>query len=191
MMPDSTRKGGWIQTFTGKAFYPLDPRPEDVSMFDIAHSLSQLCRYAGHTRRFYSVAEHCVVMSWAIPQEFAAWALMHDAAEAYIVDVPRPIKRQPEMLAYRNIEDHLITTIATKFNLKWDVMDLGDFPEAVHEYDARILLDERAALLGQKPQNWAPELEAMRPLGVKISGWQPDQAETLFLNRARELELIR
>ncbi len=90
-----TRKGDYIATYTGKQFYPLDPRPEDVCLEDIAHSLSNLCRFTGHTDtdRFYSVAQHSVICSTIVAPEAALLALLHDAAEAYLGDISRPLKR--------------------------------------------------------------------------------------------------
>lgn len=86
------RKGDWIQTYTGRQFWPLDPKPEEVCIEDIAHALSQQCRYAGHTIRFYSVAQHSVEIALRVPRAAALWGLLHDAAEAYLVDLPRPVK---------------------------------------------------------------------------------------------------
>lgn len=87
------RRGDWMMTYSGRAFWPLDPRADEIDPLDIAHALSMLCRYGGHVRRFYSVAEHCVLMSHAVAPEHALWALLHDATEAYMVDLPRPINR--------------------------------------------------------------------------------------------------
>src|SRR4051812_20612492 len=87
-------RGDWMQTYTGRAFWPLDAQPEDVDPLDIAAALSMLCRYGGHVSRFYSVAEHCLLMSEAVAPEHALWALLHDATEAYMGDMVRPLKRQ-------------------------------------------------------------------------------------------------
>ena len=80
----SERRGDWIQTYLGIQFWPLDPRPEEVMLFDIAHSLSNMCRFTGHCREFYSVAQHSVIVSQNVPREDAAWGLLHDASEAYM-----------------------------------------------------------------------------------------------------------
>ena len=87
-----TSKPGWVQTVTGKAFYPLKPDPSLISIEDIAWALSMQCRFAGHVLHFYSVAEHCVYISNSVPMEDALWGLLHDATEAYLTDVPRPLK---------------------------------------------------------------------------------------------------
>jgi hypothetical protein len=96
-------RGGWMQTFTGRQFFPMDPRPEEVDPTDIAHALSLLCRYNGHVDRFYSVAEHCVHLSYVVPPEHALWALLHDATEAYVGDMISPLKIH--MPGYRAAED--------------------------------------------------------------------------------------
>lgn len=170
-------RGDWMQTYTGRAFYPADPRPEDVDPIDIAHALSLTCRYGGHVRQMYSVAEHCVLMSHAVPPRAAAWALLHDATEAYVGDVIRPIKAfMPE---YRDMEYRLMGVIRERFGLS------HAFPYAVREADNRILLDERAALMAEPPRPWA--VEHLQPLGVDIRGWEPDEAEWRYRTRLREL----
>lgn len=173
------RRGDWMQTFTGIAFWPLDPRPEEIRPADIAHALSMLCRYGGHVSRFYSVAEHCVLMSHAVAPEFALWALLHDATEAYLVDVPRPIKRH--LPDYCAIEDRLMAAICERFGLSLTE------PAEVREADNRILLDERAELLRPPPRPWLPELEALQPLGVTVTGWTPHLANHLYIKRLTEL----
>jgi hypothetical protein len=171
------RRGDWLQTFTGRAFYPLDPRPEDIDPVDVAHALSLLCRYGGHSIRHYSVAEHCVLMSHAVAPENALWALLHDATEAYLVDIPRPLKSAlPE---YHRIEDRLTAVIADRFRLP------AVCPDEVRLADSRILLDERATLMATPPQPWA--VEHLEPLGVEICCWTPEEAEHFYLNRLKEL----
>lgn len=168
-----------MQTFTGRAFYPLSAMPDDVDPLDIAHALALTCRYGGHVRRFYSVAEHCVLMSRAVAPEFALWALLHDATEAYVGDMVRPLKRM--MPTYREVEDRLMVVICDRFALD------HKFPAEVHDADSRILLDERASMLGPLPKPWGTDLEAMQPLGVAVEGWSPDDAEWRYLDRLTEL----
>lgn len=176
--PDG-RRGDWMQTFTGQAFWPLDARPAEVDPVDVAHALAHLCRYGGHASRFYSVAEHCVLMSHVVPPDDALAALLHDATEAYMVDLPRPIKRQfPE---YRAAEDRLWLVIAERFGVD------AVLPASVHDADNRILLDERAALLGPQPRPWAQDLEQLSALGIGITGWPPSMAKVAYLARLREL----
>jgi hypothetical protein len=172
-------RGDWMQTFTGRAFYPLDPRAEEIDPLDIAHGLSMLCRYGGHTTQFYSVAEHCVLMSRAVAPEHALWALLHDATEAYVGDVIRPLKHSlPEYCA---IEDRLALVIAERFGID------PQCPAEVKLADTRILLDERAAVLGKAPLFWHPSVEALEPLGVEIQAWSPAEAQEQYLARLVEL----
>lgn len=170
------RKGDWIQTFTGVAFWPLDPHPSEIDIRDIAHSLAHQCRYGGHSKRFYSVAEHCVLLSRVAPAELALSALMHDAAEAYMVDVPRPIKGS--LGGYRDIERGLEAVIMPRFGLPFPI------PALVMELDHRILTDERQQLMSTPPMPWGDPGEA---LGVSCDGWEPIIAERAFLRRFGEL----
>lgn len=177
-MTTETRIGDWMQTFTGRAFYPMDPRVEDIDLLDIAHSLSLTCRYGGHARRFYSVAEHCVLLSRAVAPQNALWALLHDATEAYVGDMIRPLKAS--MPAYRAAEDRLMAVICERFRLD------PTFPAEVKQADLRILHDERAVLMSAPPRSWG-SLEAVPPLGITVEGWPPERAEIAYLNRLAEL----
>lgn len=177
----SDRFGGWIQTFTGRKFWPLDPEPGDVDARDIAHGLSLQCRFGGHVREFYSVAEHSVRVSLECPPELALCGLMHDASEAYLVDVPRPIK--PYLAGYGAAEERLMRVIADKFGFPWPM------PEPVRRADERLLVKEARALLNGSLEEfellpWAhdvPNCEALRrPMGAK-------EAESVFLTRLQQL----
>lgn len=174
---DTARRGDWTQTFTGRQFWPLDPRPEDVDPVDVAHALSLQCRYNGMVRTFYSVAEHCVLMSLAVAPEHALHALLHDATEAYVGDMVRPLKNH--MPAYRAAEDLVWAAVAERFDVDPTI------PDQVHDADARIVLDERAALLSASPAPWA--VDHLAPLGVAIHGWAPQQAEDAYLARLNHL----
>ncbi len=176
-------RGSWMQTFTGRQFFPLDPRAEEIDPVDIAHALSLICRYGGHTRRFYSVAEHCWLMSYAVAPEHALWALLHDATEAYVGDMVRPLKHHlPE---YQAAEARVWAAIALRFGLR----ELDALPPAmpaeVKEADNRILLDERAALLTAPPAAW--QQDDLEPLGVDVRGVSPEIAEWRYKTRLTEL----
>ncbi len=174
------RQGDWVQTYTGRAFWPFDPRPEEVDIADIAHALSMQCRYAGHCSHFYSVGEHsvwcalmalmpnadfifCKSMSSAVGAaisnmrmgwtgsasdrlQLALAALMHDAAEAYLVDLPRPVKRS--MPIYRSAEEKVERAIAERYGLA------NPMSAEVKEIDERMLATEAAILMGNPP-NWS------------------------------------
>lgn len=171
------RNGDWMQTHTGKAFYPLDALVEDIDIEDIAHALSQICRYGGHTRLFYSVAEHCIHLSNAVSPENALWALLHDATEAYVGDMVRPLKRF--MPDYCEAEDRLMATICYKWGLPYEM------PAEVKDADNRILLDERSVLLSAPPHPW--HQDGLEPLGAEIRIWTPIQAKINYLNRFAQL----
>lgn len=177
---------GWIQTSTGKKFFPLAPRVEDLDIRDIARGLAMTCRYGGQTARsYYSVAEHCVLVSRHVAPEFAREGLLHDSAEAYIGDMVRPLKHQPEMSEFRRAETVIERCVAEKYGLRTDTESL----RAVKLVDDRILLDEMRALmhtpeLYTEPGGWT---EGLSPLGAEILGYSPERAEVLFLARFGEL----
>jgi hypothetical protein len=173
---ESARKGDWILTFSGIEFWPIDPRLEDVCIEDIAHALSMQCRYSGHVSQFYSVAEHSIRVAELVPPEDQLWALLHDASEAYLVDLPRPIKRYTEIgRHYREAEDCLMAVICERFALH------PDQPESVKRADQAMLCVEAKALL---PNNsWWRKWESCligteRPIGNTVF---PECAEAAFL----------
>lgn len=172
MSEETWLRGHWMQTYTGRKFYPMAPAAEDVYPEDIAHALSLLCRYNGHVRRFYSVAEHCVHVSRSLGPEWALWGLLHDATEAYVGDMIRPLKLH--MPDYRAAEDRVMVAIAERFGLS-----TAEMPDAVRQADNRVLLDERAALMSPAPDHWS--VEDLEPLGVQIGGWTPSTAEHEYL----------
>lgn len=165
------RIGDWMQTFTGRQFWPLDPRAEEIFIEDIAHSLSMQCRYAGHSILFYSVAEHSVLLSQNAPADLQLWALLHDAAEAYILDVIRPLK--PNLPGYVEAEAHVMVEVCARFGLPFLM------PKEVKRLDGAILRDEAMQNMAPCVTPWTfPEPE---PLGVKLQFWTPAQAEAEFL----------
>jgi hypothetical protein len=171
MMSDD-RKGSWFVTRNGKRFFPLDTRVEDICIFDIAHALSMICRFGGHSRRFYSVAEHSVLVSEVVPPEDALCGLLHDATEAYIGDMVRPLKQ--ELPSYVKLENKLWPLIAEKFQID-PVM-----PPSVKHADNSVLLAEKAALVVDTGHAW-PFTEA--PAKVQIIGYSPPDAYANFLRR--------
>lgn len=170
-------RGDWMQTYTGRRFYPLDPKPGEIDRLDIAHALSLMCRYGGHVDRHYSVAEHCVLLSEAVAPENALVALLHDATEAYVVDVPRPLKRV--LRDYPVIEDRVWWAIAVHFGV-----DLA-LPDEVKAADNAILLTERNALM-PRAERWYVD-DHYAPLPVTVTGWEPREAERRYLVRLAEL----
>lgn len=195
-MTESWRLGDWMETRSGLRFYPLDPAVEDVDPEDIAHALGMLCRYNGHVRKFYSVAEHCVLMSRWVQDETgdrdaALWALLHDAPEAYVGDMIRPLKRS--MPDYVLAENAVMAAIASRFGLEhtvtksWrgQIIRIDGPPVIVKHADNRILLTERRALMADSPNRWA--VDDLEPLPVQVVGWGPAEARWAYRNRLIEL----
>lgn len=132
-----SRKGDWIGTYTGKQLWPLDPRPEEVCLEDIAHALSQICRFNGHANRFCSVAHHCLNVERILEQrgfnkKIRLYGLLHDAAEAYICDIPRPLKQfMPE---YKTVEINIQQAIYKHFGLPWPTAEEEEIIKAADDY---------------------------------------------------------
>ena len=184
-LAEAKREGDWIQLVSGKPFWPLDPRSDEIEIADIAHALSMLCRYGGHCQGFYSVAEHSVLASHLVPAEHALWGLLHDATEAYLVDLPRPVKRCiPE---YGRREEALAEVIAERFGLPWPM------PAAVAHADTGALVIERFHLLAPSDRPWdypGAKVEAQWAVKVALTSlacWSPVQASFAFLQRFEEL----
>lgn len=179
------RKGDWLQTYTGVAYWPLDPREDEVRIEDIAHALSQLCRYTGHCRRFYSVAEHSVHVSRLVPPEHALTGLLHDATEAYINDLNRPLKYQ--IPQYRQIEDINWRVLATKFGLP------AEMPKEVKDADGAMLWAERRQLfLMEPPHSWGMGVSEPNPYpALGHLGLDPTDARYFFIERFVELTKVR
>lgn len=175
-------RGPWIQTFTGRRFHYADPQPDDIHIFDIAHGLSMLCRYAGQCTRFYSVAEHSVQVShqFADPK-LAMIGLLHDATEAYCSDLPRPLKQM--LPAYQEYENKLWSVIARKFGLP------ADLPAEVHEVDTRMLVTERPHLF-HRAVPW-PGFEGIEYLpDVNILCLEPYRAKQEFLDQFNRIKAL-
>jgi hypothetical protein len=172
----SDRKGGWIQTYTGLQFWPLDPDPDDICIEDIAHALSMKCRYGGHCMKFYSVAEHSILVSRNC-YKHRLEALLHDAAEAYLCDLPSPVK--PHIVGFKGIETAVEEAIATRFGLSYP------WSWEVHEVDKRILIDECFWNMAEGP-TWVGHANGALGLG-SLECWEPFVAETIFLKVFAEL----
>lgn len=177
------RHGDWMQTFTGRQFWPLDPRTDEIDIRDIAHSLSMQCRYAGHVDRFYSVAEHSCHVSDVVARthpEHALAALLHDGSEAYLVDVPKPVKRF--LTGYDVMEQNLMTAIFHKYGI------FDPLPDIVKLIDERILNDERDQLMAPPPVKWGGNPE---PVNVGIWCLSPKIAMREFLSRFYRLTKVK
>ncbi len=167
----------WIQTYSGGIFYPLSPRKEDVFLEDIAHALSLMCRFGGHCKEFYSVAQHSVILSRQVPEEDALQGLLHDASEAYFADICRPVKNG--LVGIKSIETLLQDTIMEKFHLPLELS------KEVKEADTRMLATEHRDLMIKGP-NWN-SLRDIEPylFGIIPVDWK--RANVMFLERYYEI----
>ena len=176
----------YIELYSGVPYFFMDPNSHDYEIEDIAHSLSMQCRYGGHTRVFYSVAEHCVRLADYTRDNinnnprYVRTALLHDAGEAFLVDIPRPIKNL--LPDYKKIEAPIEMAVATQWDLMYDPKQ-GGWPEWLRQLDMRICRDERKQLLSPDSKNvWG--IDKMEPLGItRTLGWTQAQAKEAFLNR--------
>ena len=172
----------YIRTYSGGKFWPLDPHPDDLKIEDIAHALSNLCRWTGHSEKFYSVAQHCVLVSENLPSHLQLAGLLHDASEAYLSDLSRPVKHAPGLgEVYRVAERKIEDAIAVKFGLSREMS-----PE-IKIVDNRLLYTEARDLM--KGLTWSSATskhnETGEPnyLSIEIEPWSPERAEQEFLQR--------
>lgn len=172
-------KDNYIQTYAGHRFHPFDSTRQPICIQDIAHALSNICRFTGHTREFYSVAQHSVLCSLKASPEAALYALMHDASEAYLGDVAKPIKNCEEMDFYERAEMHIMYEVVKRFSINFSCL----IRKEVKEIDCRMLFTEKRDLLPHN-LNWGYELE---PYTECIYPLQPKEAKLLFLKRFAEL----
>ena len=172
----------YFRTFTGREIDPLDPKPDKISIFDVAHALSQICRFVGHTTAFYSVAQHSVHVSKHVPQEDALWGLLHDASEAYLCDLPAPIKRDPEMSIYRIAEDRLMLAVCERYSLP------PEMPHSVKIADKVLLATEFRDVTTMDDLAWIRNECGVEPVAnYCIVAWPPIVAEKRFMDRFEEL----
>lgn len=166
----SDRIGNWMPVYSGRRFWILDARPEDIDIEDIAQGLSNICRYNGHTRHFYSVSQHSVYAALLAPPEWAIAALFHDASESYIGDVISPLKSSLE--DYKEIEYGIMQAVAEKYNFELD--DEG----IVKEIDDRLLATEVRDVFPARVINWKV---TAKPYNFFIKHWPPEMAKEHFI----------
>jgi len=173
------RIGDWTETYTGVKFWAIDPIPEEINILDIAHALSQICRFNGHCNKFYSVAQHSVLaaeeaykMGYDIMVQFTA--LMHDASEAYLCDIPRPIK--PSLSNYKGIEENLMRCIFDKF-----IINVSYEDPRIKEIDNNLVCSEAIYLLPSKGKEW--NIPKTNHINI-FNFWKPELAEEIFINKA-------
>ncbi len=186
MLKAKKNASAWIQTFSGVAFYPLEPRIEDIRIEDIAHGLAGDNRFGCQMRQRYNTAQHSVMVSILCP-EHALHALLHDASEAYLRDIPRPIKHTPVMAGYREAEHRLQSMIYERFGLS------SVEPPEVKKADNWMLGIEARDLMQPlvRPEEWEWAIGPIRDNPVHIGRcWSPEEAEVRFLERFDELTIL-
>ena len=161
----------YIQTYTGMRVHLPGACPSEIRIGDIAHALSYAPRFAGHTDRFYSVAEHSINVAEIVPDEYKLQALLHDATEAYLCDIPTPYKRL--LTNYKMLEDDLWSAISTKFGVPF-VMHAK-----VKHADGVMLMTEKDALK-KNTDPFPDEFESFPRVKFKNRLWGFDEVEKHF-----------
>jgi len=184
---DLNNDGNWIQTYSGRPLFPGNPTSDSITLGDIAHALSLTNRFGGHTTHALSVAQHCVNCFRVAPKCYKLESLLHDATEAYLGDLPSPIKALcPD---YKALEDRLYGVIAHLFNFA------AKMSPVVHTVDLRMLVTEAAHLFANDNRyRWWTDEHWPEPYhvtnndhGVDLSYWTPERAEYAFLSAFHSL----
>ena len=174
---------GWIVTFTGRKVCPLAMRVEDICLEDIAHALSMKCRYTGHVRHFYSVAQHSTMMSILDLPGPKDWRLLHDAAEAYLPDIASPIKRFFPIMV--DAEHHIERCIAERFGLP----DYDTCHKLVKIADLAMMRWEGEHLMPPVSGAGWMRGELREEMPQEFTSWTPEYAERQFLREAERCQL--
>jgi hypothetical protein len=190
-----------MQTYSGRAFVIANPTPDQICLEDIARSLSHQCRFAGHCLKYYSVAEHCVHVCNRVQELIGvtevnegqrlalSLALLHDAAEAYLLDMPRPLKYEEGMDFYRELHKKTLAVIWEKFDLpnKRDESVLFlDVIGKIRQADNELLATEAKQIMAPPPMAWDPLPD---PLDFELPCWGPERAYGVFMKQAEALGL--
>lgn len=179
---DSMNNKDFICTYSGKKFYPLDPKEEDIYIEDIAHALSLICRFSGHCRTLYSVGQHSLMCMDLSNNEDKLAGLLHDSAESFIQDISTPLKKH--FPYYHLVENNIMTVIAKKWNFVWPLS------KEVKDADLLSLAIEKEALM-DTAEEWEGVPKDPNPEKHHITFERPEQIEEMFLWNFNELKLKR
>lgn len=168
----------WIQTYTGLRFTPFNPNIGMINIIDIAHALSMMCRFNGHVSRFYSVAQHSVLVSYLCNKENRLWGLLHDAPETWTPDLSSPLKRSGKFDNFKELEKNIMKVVCEFFDLP--IKEPADVKEA----DILMLYTEERDLFNIHRSDW----KKGNPVPLKIDPLPPQQAKDLFMKRFYELK---
>ena len=168
----------WIRTWSGKTIDYINPQPEHIDIIDIATALSRECRFAGHCRHFYSVAQHSVLVSRLVPPELALEGLLHDATVAYLKDLPSPLKAL--LPDYAVVEERLDCLIRKRFGLPTKPN------HAIKAADLVLLATERRDIFPDETEDW-PIVSGVVPMPRQIWPLAPEMAKEQFLDRYQSL----
>lgn len=172
-------RGEWFQTFTGKKFYPKDPRPEDVCIEDIAHALAHINRFGGHLPEPWTVAQHSLVASSFAPPDLQLEALLHDAHEAYVGDMVKPLKLM--MPEFQDVEDKVDTAIREAFGLP-----IRSLHPVVKKVDLIMLRTEAMQFVPERTGSWDEHL-GVKPFPIDLianreGAFGPNHVRARFLS---------
>lgn len=168
----------WILTRSGKRVDLLAPTADMIDPLDIAHSLAHQCRFNGHTTAYYSVAQHCYIVANLVPPEHQLGGLLHDAAEAYVGDMVRPLKQL--LPDFAEVEHEIWLAICERFNLA------PELPACVHQADLIALATERRDLMPAHPGEWEC-LAGIQPMACFIKPWTANESAIHYFNRLLQL----
>lgn len=177
---------GWICTASGRQVRPLALSPDQIAIEDVAAALAKQCRFGGHCRAFYSVAQHSVHVAELLEHEgpeAALTGLLHDASEAYLVDLPGPIKHAPEMTGYRDAEERLNDAVATAFKLPRPA------PASIKAADQAMFAAELRDLMPAAAREALPA--GVPPRAARVQPWSPRKAQREFEAAFQRYEALR
>lgn len=172
-----------ILTIEGEYFDFTSPETSKYSIYAIAHALAHICRFGGHTRKFYSVAQHCVMLSYIVPPEHALAGLLHEAGEPFAGDMPAPLKMLlPE---YKAIEKNIEACVLERFGLD------RTLPACIKHADYVMLATEQRDLMNNRSGEVWSSTNGIQPLAQKIRPWPIWWARLRFIWRYKQLTRAR